>query len=951
MEMATRPTDSAPITPTISESEKAWYLFSLLLQLGRPTHLSELASRCKLFPASPHLVRSLCSIPRSPLYLSGQLYVTPSLASLATFLEFFSHRSAGDAVRVCLGKRKRAVWDFGFGPPAEKRLILDFGNVNEECRSQKAVGNTRSKSHSHMADYYFCKYINTLQSWMTLTVNKSMLSSSLFIDYRTEQSSSGLNNVDHVEEQEEGTNIIVETKVNRPVMDCVAGLEPVLSIMASDDLVLYEGANVHEMDRSGYFFLKEMKENNISPVVDENVNGSCKATNVGIIEVERIVGGEEEELLLAPRSPNGERENFSQPNTASYDMFPRRKFKRFRKADCEDMMPLNKKQTSRHETKIICSATEFSVSQKKLLKPSSKTKGIDKDKMARRPQSHNLEHHQAVATPKENQQCETNQKPISIVQKLKRNCDGMHINERNGRHKSVSPKDQPEKREFPIFESYVVEEEEGSGGYGTVYRARLKNDEKKVAIKCPHANAHKHHVNNELRMLERFGGKNFVIKYEGHIKNESSSCFVLQHVEHDRPEVLKQEIGLSHLHWYGYCLFKALATLHRQGVVHRDVKPGNFLFSRRANKGYLIDFNLATDLHLKPGTTRKLSSLPCKLKSGDDVNCYDEKITNAISVPRTPLQKLSISKSSIIANGETKKGLKSTFDLKDLKKKAFSQMKPYNSSGSWSVIKSQGADGSGITSVKDVSNIRTTSVESLMEPLPSQGRKELINIVQEAMQNRNHISSGVSAPMRKRIPAPPRNEDDKLFCITPMPLHSTGNGVGGAALIRSRGGGKQKKEGPCAGTKGYRAPEVLLRSPHQGPKLDIWSAGVTLLYFMIGRTPFGGDPEQNIKDIAKLRGSEDLWEVAKLHDRELSFPVDLYSAESLPSLKLQDWCRRSTKRPDFFNEIPRPLFDLVDKCLTVNPRVRISAEEALRHEFFAPCHEELRKLRHQRLVL
>ncbi|TQE08597.1 hypothetical protein C1H46_005773 [Malus baccata] len=838
MEMATRPTYSAPITPTISESEKAWYLFSLLLQLGSPTHLSELASRCKLFPASPHLVRSLCSIPRSPLYLSGQLYVTPSLASLATFLEFFSHRSAGDAVRVCLGKRKRAVWDFGFGPPAEKRLILDFGNVNEECRARKAVRNTRSKSHSHMADYYFCKYINTLQSWMTLTVNKSMLSSSLFIDYRTEQSSSGLNNVDHVEEQEEGTNIIVETKVNRPVMDCVAGLEPVLSIMASDDLVLYEGANVHEMDCSGYFFLKEMKDNNISPVVDENVNGSCKATNVGIIEVERIVGGEEEELLLAPRSPNGERENFSQPNTASYDMFPRRKFKRFRKADCEDMMPLNKKQTSRHETKIICSATEFSVSQKKLLKPSSKTKGIDKDKMAQRPQSHNLEHDQAVATPKENQQCETNQKPINIVQKLKRNCDGMHINERNGRHKSVSPKDQPEKKEFPIFESYVVEEEEGSGGYGTVYRARLKNDEKKVAIKCPHANAHKHHVNNELRMLERFGGKNFVIKYEGHIKNESSSCFVLQHVEHDRPEVLKQEIGLSHLHWYGYCLFKALATLHRQGVVHRDVKPGNFLFSRRANKGYLIDFNLATDLHLKPGTTRKL-------KSGDDVNCYDEKITNAISVPRSPLQKLSIAKSSIIANGETKKGLKSTFDLKDLKKKAFSQMKPYNSSGSWSVIKSQGADGSGITSVKD----------------------------------------------------------------------------------------------------------VLLRSPHQGPKLDIWSAGVTLLYFMIGRTPFGGDPEQNIKDIAKLRGSEDLWEVAKLHDRELSFPLDLYSAESLPSLKLQDWCRRSTKRPDFFNEIPRPLFDLVDKCLTVNPRVRISAEEALRHEFFAPCHEELRKLRHQRQVL
>ncbi|KAL6178435.1 hypothetical protein ACLB2K_049953 [Fragaria x ananassa] len=181
--------------------------------------------------------------------------------------------------------------------------------------------------------------------------------------------------------------------------------------------------------------------------------------------------------------------------------------------------------------------------------------------------------------------------------------------------------------------------------------------------------------------------------------------------------------------------------------------------------------------------------------------------------------------------------------------------------------------------------------------------------------------------MRKRIPAPPVNVDGKLFHVTPMPMHSTSNGFGGPCLIRSRGPGKHK-EGPCTGTKGFRAPEVLLRSPHQGPKVDIW----------------------NIKDIAKLRGSEDLWEVAKLHDRESSFPVELYSTDCLPSIKLKDWCRKNTRRPDFFEEIPIPLFDLVDKCLMVNPRVRISAEEALKHEFFAPCHEELRKHKLERLV-
>ncbi|KAM6562539.1 hypothetical protein CsatB_022537 [Cannabis sativa] len=42
-------------------------------------------------------------------------------------------------------------------------------------------------------------------------------------------------------------------------------------------------------------------------------------------------------------------------------------------------------------------------------------------------------------------------------------------------------------------------------------------------------------------------GKSFVIKYEGSVKNGDSDCFVLEHVEHDRPEVLKSEISVCQL--------------------------------------------------------------------------------------------------------------------------------------------------------------------------------------------------------------------------------------------------------------------------------------------------------------------------------------------------------------------------------------------------------------------
>uniref|UniRef100_A0A7N0VGF9 Uncharacterized protein n=1 Tax=Kalanchoe fedtschenkoi TaxID=63787 RepID=A0A7N0VGF9_KALFE len=61
-------------------------------------------------------------------------------------------------------------------------------------------------------------------------------------------------------------------------------------------------------------------------------------------------------------------------------------------------------------------------------------------------------------------------------------------------------------------------------------------------------------------------------------------------------------------------------------------------------------------------------------------------------------------------------------------------------------------------------------------------------------------------------------------------------------------------------------------------------------------------------------------------------------------MKLRDWCQLHSKRPSFIREAPDVLFDFLDKCLTVNPRLRISAEEALQHEFFTPCHDLLSEM-------
>lgn len=352
---------------------------------------------------------------------------------------------------------------------------------------------------------------------------------------------------------------------------------------------------------------------------------------------------------------------------------------------------------------------------------------------------------------------------------------------------------------------------------------------------------------------------------------------------------------------------------------------GTSFFSRKTNKGYLIDFNLAMDLYQKCKTSEKS-------KVEYDTTSHQFSFPSPKSGYPTKSSKLPSAKTLDIVN---------LVEAKNGKKKAAYQRKACNNElKRWNNINSQGADGSGITSAKD----GTRSAERQREPLPCQGRKELINF---ALQNKKHEASRVPSPMRKRIAASPGNVDRQLHYLTPMPLHTTPTAFSGGGLMKTKGDGigKHKREGSCAGTKGFRAPEVLLRSPHQGPKVDVWSAGVTLLYLIIGRSPFFGDPEQNMKDIAKLRGSEDLWEVAKLHNRELSFPEDLYETQSLSSMNLREWCRLNTKRRDFLDVIPSSLFDLVDKCLTVNPRLRISTDDALRHEFFAPVHECFRKQR------
>ena len=96
------------------------------------------------------------------------------------------------------------------------------------------------------------------------------------------------------------------------------------------------------------------------------------------------------------------------------------------------------------------------------------------------------------------------------------------------------------------------------------------------------------------------------------------------------------------------------------------------------------------------------------------------------------------------------------------------------------------------------------------------------------------------------------------------------------------------------GSSYYIAPEVLKK--HYDEKCDIWSCGVILYILLSGRPPFGGDNDKEIME---------------------RVAVGKYDIQSSP-----------------FNKISKNCIDLIQKLLIMDPKKRISAQDALNHPWF-----------------
>ncbi|KAH7382977.1 kinase-like domain-containing protein [Cadophora sp. MPI-SDFR-AT-0126] len=316
--------------------------------------------------------------------------------------------------------------------------------------------------------------------------------------------------------------------------------------------------------------------------------------------------------------------------------------------------------------------------------------------------------------------------------------------------------------------------------------AQQRRRPKYVAIKKIYVTSSPSRILNELELLNDLRGFDSVCPLITAFRSTDQVAAVLPYFRHTDFREYFRKMTVPDMQIYFRSLFRSLAAVHSKGIIHRDIKPTNFLYEPDKQRGVLVDFGLAE----REGTDAK----PCLCQE----SAFDRRrrITNSVTATQGP------------SNGY------------------------------------------------------------------------------------------------------PKNDS------------------------------RPSRRANRAGTRGFRAPEVLFKCTEQSTKIDIWSAGVILLTILSRRFPFfnSADDVEAMIEIATIFGTKRMKSCAYLHGTafESNIPTIGNLGFTLEKIILWSTCRNDSGkngRENPLSEEEMLAVRFLERCFELDPNKRISAEEALEHPF------------------
>ena len=166
-----------------------------------------------------------------------------------------------------------------------------------------------------------------------------------------------------------------------------------------------------------------------------------------------------------------------------------------------------------------------------------------------------------------------------------------------------------------INNKYKILNKIGEGSFGTVYKAKHTRTNDYVAVKKEIYDIKYKLLKHETNIYNHLKNCDVVPKLRWFGKIDLTNCLVMDLLGKSLKSVIKghHKFSLKIVLQVAITILKILKNIHSKGIVHRDIKPDNFLFglNDESKKLYIIDFGLSkhyinNGTHIEFSTTDNL---------------------------------------------------------------------------------------------------------------------------------------------------------------------------------------------------------------------------------------------------------------------------------------------------------------------------------------------------------